>query len=631
MHSHPPVPYPAINRHGVIGDRRTAALVSADGTIDWFCLPDYDGNVIFGALLDAQKGGYWHLGPRVRTFGTQSYVEDTTSLVTTWELREGRLELTDVMPWPEDQRPAVREQQRAILRRLRCLKGRAAAQLSLRIACGFEPVEPTTITDHTVSLRTGRHEIELWASRPLHVRTVGVESAFELKEGEEVWCVLAVNHRGADWDEQKAAAVMAETDRYWKQWVDRVSYDGPRRRQLRRSAILIHQLGYAPTGAHVAAATTSLPERIGGSWNADYRLCWIRDTSLSLAILTMLGHTEGAEQYMEWLSRLHSSTDAPIQVVYGIHGETKLRQTERDDLEGYRGSRPVRFGNRAYHQNQHGSLGYLVDCVHVYLRGNGRWKPEYWELVPRVADYLVSQWKKRSNSIWELPAQQHYLSGLVMGWVGLDRAVKIAEILGETEHVERWRSVRDEVYTEVMERGWSERLGAFRQHLEGDNLDADALLIPLLGMLPVDHPRVQATVERIMERLSIGGFVYRFDPLRTPGTCEEGIPLGQYEGAFLPCTFWLATILARMGRREEAESILERAEKIAGPLGLFAEGVDPRSGDFLGNTPLLFSQIVYVRAIARSPASPIPHTIDRGPAHALPCQFSPGALPCAKG
>ncbi len=597
MYSHPPVPYAAINRHGVIGDRRTAALVAADGTIDWFALPDYDGNVIFGAILDTKKGGYWNLGPRLRILGTQSYVEDTTSLVTTWDLREGQLELTDVMPWPDNQRPDGHESHRAILRRLRCPKGRAAARLLLSVAHDFNPVEPTAITDHTASLRTGSHAIELWSSRPIRVRSGRVEGTFELKEGEEIWFALAVNHRAAEWDERKAAEALTDCERSWKRWVDKVSYEGPRRKQVRRSAILVHQLAYAPTGAHVAAVTTSLPERIGGDWNADYRLCWIRDTSLSLAVLSMLGHTEGAEQYMEWLSHLHSSTSAPFQVVYGIHGETELAQKNRNDLEGYRSSKPVRLGNRAYRQDQHGSLGFLIDCIHTYLSHNGRWKPEYWDLVRRVADYLALQWRHASNSIWELPEQKYYLSGMVMSWVGLDRALKIADRLGKTENTERWRRVRDDLFNEVMQRGWSESLGAFRQQVDGDNLDAAALLIPLLGMLPVDHPRVQATVERVMERLTINGFVYRFDPLATPGTCTEAIPLGQYEGAFFPCTFWLATILARMGRREEAETILDRAEKLAGPVGLFAEGVDARSGDFLGNTPLLFSQITYVRAI----------------------------------
>jgi GH15 family glucan-1,4-alpha-glucosidase len=595
VHSHPPVPYSAIRHHGVIGDRRTAALVAADGTIDWFSLPDYDGNVIFGSLLDAQKGGYWHLGPNIRRLGTQSYVEDTATLVTAWDLRDGRLELIDSMAWPGDKRPPGREKHRALLRRLRCVKGQVHARLLLSLACDFKHVEPTNLTENTVSLRTGSHEMELWASRAVRVDPSGIQADLELRQGDEFWCVLAFGHRAADWDQKKAT----EADHYWKQWTGRLSYRGPRQAMVRRSAILVHQLSYAPDGSHVAAVTTSLPERIGGDWNADYRLSWIRDTSLSLEVLTLLGDTEGPRRYMEWVAKIQSPVDPPLQVVYGIHGEKKLSQEERKDLEGYRGSKPVRLGNRAYQQDQHGSMGYLVNCMHIYLEHGGPWRPEFWELVRRIADYISKHYTDESNSLWELPAKQHYLSGKVLGWLALDRAIKIAEKLGKTEKSERWRSVRDELHAEVMERGWSDphHLGAFRQRYEGDNLDAAALLIPIVGFLPVDHPRVKSTVEKVVELLTIDGFVYRFDPLMTPKVQKQEIPLGQYEGAFLPCTFWLATVYAMMGRTKEAEEILDRAERIAGPVGLFAEGVDARSGDFLGNTPLLFSQIEYVRAV----------------------------------
>jgi GH15 family glucan-1,4-alpha-glucosidase len=227
-------------------------------------------------------------------------------------------------------------------------------------------------------------------------------------------------------------------------------------------------------------------------------------------------------------------------------------------------------------------------------------------MVERVADYLAGHWKDESNSIWELPTKQHYLSGKVLGWMGLDRALKIAAKLGKTEKTDHWRSVRDKIHTEVMERGWSDHHhhAAFKQRYESDNLDAAALSIPIVGFLPSDHPRVKSTVGRIEERLTINDFVYRFDPLMTPGIEKEQIPLGEFEGAFLPCTFWLATVYAQMGRRKEAESILDRAEKIAGPVGLFAEGVDARSGVFLGNHPLLFSQIEYVRAVRTIFGSP---------------------------
>jgi GH15 family glucan-1,4-alpha-glucosidase len=577
----------------------TASSATADGTIDWFSLPDYDGNVIFRALLDAREGGYWHLGPVTRYLGTQSYVEDTTSLVTTWDVHDGRLELTDGMAWPADKRPAGREKHRAVLRRLRCVKGQVPVRLLLSLACDFKHVEPTNLTDNSVSLRTGRHDIELWASRPVRIDPTGVRADLELWQGEEFWCVLAFGHRAAEWDPKKAALAMEEADRYWRQWTGRLTYKGPRHRMVRRSAILVHQLGYAPEGSHVAAVTTSLPERIGGDWNADYRLSWIRDTSLSLEVLTLLGDKEGARHYLEWVSKIQSPSDPPLQVVYGIHGEKKLSQEERKDLEGYRGSKPVRLGNRAFQQDQHGSMGYLVSCTHTYLEHGGDWRPEFWELVSRIADYISKHFEDESNSLWELPAEQHYLSGKVLGWLALDRALKIAEKLGKTEKVEGWRSAREKLHAEVMERGWSDHhhLGAFRQRYEGDNLDAAALLVPIVGFLPADHPRVKSTVEKVVELLTIDGFVYRFDPLMTPQIQEQKISLGQYEGAFLPCTFWLATVYAMMGRKEEAEEILDRAEKIAGPVGLFAEGVDARSGDFLGNTPLLFSQIEYVRAV----------------------------------
>lgn len=599
MHSHPPVPYAAIRHHGVIGDRRTAALVAADGTVDWLPVPDYDGDVIFGALLDAQKGGYWSLGPCLRNLGKQTYAEATTSVVTAWDLHEGRLELTDCMAWPANQRPANREKHHAIVRRLRCVKGQVSAHLLLSADDDFKPVEPTTISDNTVSLRTGRHDLELWASRPVHVRPSRIEAAIELKEGEEFWCVLAVGHRAAEWGAKKAAEGMHEADQYWKQWAGKLNYKGPRQAMVRRSALLVHQLGYAPDGSHVAAVTTSLPERIGGDWNADYRLSWVRDTSLSLEILSLLGATEEAQRYLEWVSKLLSPSDPPLQTVYGIHGETKLNQEERKNLEGYRGSKPVRLGNRAYRQDQHGSMGYLVDCIHTYLKCGGEWQPEFWELVRRIANYIADHTKDESNSIWELPDKQHYLSGKVLGWVALDRAIRIGERVGQRDNNERWQKVRDGLHAEVMGRGWSDHhhLAAFRQRYEGDNLDAAALLIPIVGFLPLDHPRVKSTVEKVVELLSMDGFVFRFDPLKTPGVQKQQIPMGQFEGAFLPCTFWLATVFARMGRKDEAESILRRAEAIAGPIGLFAEGVDARSADFLGNTPLLFSQVEYVRAV----------------------------------
>lgn len=591
----PPVTYPAIGEHGVIGDRRTAALVAADGTIDWLCLPDYDGDILFGALLDAEQGGFWRLGPAAPRQGRQTYREESATLVTTWTDSDSELELMDVMAWPTTERPSEREPQRVLLRQLRCTAGQAHCVLDIFPRHNFGEVQFTLASPHVISFRAGSHEAGLWVSHPVGGCASGGYAAFTLSAGEEIWAALVYSVQSGDWSVKRAAEALAETEPYWRQWHHKLSYTGPRRERVQRSAMLIHLMSYAPAGSLVAAPTTSLPERIGGDWCADYRFEWVRDASLSLAVLALLGNTEDPSRYMDWLTTLGSSTDEPLQVLYGIRGEMELPQSERKDLYGYRGSKPVRFRNHAYQQRQLDSLGYFNDCCYVYLEQGGVWKQEYWELVQRLADYTADSWRMPDHGLWELSGKYNYVSGKVMSWVALERAAKIAEKLGHTVGVGRWRMVMDEIHAEVMEQGWSERLGAFKQRYEGDNLDASVLLIPVMGFLPADHPRVLSTLERIAESLAIDLFVHRFDPLETPDLPR--IPLGEYEGAFWPCTFWMATACAMAGQTDKSEAILSRAEELAGPLGLIAEACDARTGAFLGNYPLLFSQIEYVRAV----------------------------------
>jgi GH15 family glucan-1,4-alpha-glucosidase len=397
------------------------------------------------------------------------------------------------------------------------------------------------------------------------------------------------------WTIRRCGDVLNETLTYWQGWVDHLTYTGPRSDWVRRAAVTVHLLGDAPAGSLVAAPTTSLPERIGGGWNADYRFTWVRDASLSVAALALLGDTETARRYIDWVCGLGSATEAPLQVVYRIDGGTDLSQTERRELHGFRGSQPVRVGNHAYLQHQLGSFGYFADCALIYLEQGGTWREEYWQMVCRAADYTAAVWHRPDNGIWELPSVQHYVSSKVMSWVTLERTVKIAERLGRPEKVAHWRAVMAEIHAEVMRRGWSEHLHAFRQRYGTDTLDASALLIPVMGFLPADHPRVAATVARIASCLTLNGYVYRFHPGETPGV--EHLPLGEFEGAFLPCTCWLATAYAKAGRLEAAEVVLARVEHLADELGLLAEGVDARSGTFLGNFPLLFSQIEYIRAV----------------------------------
>jgi len=589
------IPYMPIEKHGVIGDRRTAALVAADGTMDWLCLPDYDGTPVFGALLDARRGGFWRLGPAIPSQGQQRYLEDSVALVTHWHGVGGELELIDSMAWPREERAPADKDRRVIVRCLRCLRGQVRCGLELWPHDGFSHAAQAVPATGGLRLGVGNRDLGLWSSHPVAAEGEGAQAIFSLQGGEEVWAVLALGEAPVDWSLERARETLETTVAYWRNWLHNITYSGSRARRMRRSALTIHLLGYAPDGSLVAAPTTSLPERLGGDRNYDYRFSWIRDASLSLGGLSLLGDTETAGRYMEWLAGLGSSTDVPLQVAYHISGATKLAQHERKDLHGYRGSQPVQFGNRAAKQRQLGSLGYVADCAWLHLWEGGDWNDDYWRLVRRCADYISVHWREPDSGIWELPQHQHFVSSRVMCWVVLDRATKIAMRTGHESEAGSWRATMAAIRAEVMDRGWSEPMQAFRQRYGAQSLDAAALLIPVMDFLPAAHPRVQATVDRIVEALTIDGFVYRFVPGETP--VQGNLPLGEFEGAFWPCTFWLAETYARAGRPDDAEAILEKAEALAGELGIFAEEVDARTGTFLGNTPLLFSQVAYISAV----------------------------------
>lgn len=599
------ISYPPIEKHGLIGDRRTAALISADGTMDWLCLPAYDSPTIFGALLDSDQGGFFRLGPINPTIGRQDYQHKTAVLLTVWATDQWVLELTDAMAWPETDRPRSRCDQRHLIRRLRCIRGHAACRLDFEPRRDFFQKPTMTPAASGFTLRMEDLTLELWATCLLQTDDLGVHATVNLEEGQQLWTVLTLGKAEEPWSVSRLEHLLDNTVRYWRTWLDGLTYTGPRGDRVRRSALTIHLLSYAPTGSVVAAPTTSLPERLGGDRNYDYRYAWVRDASLSLAVLALLGDTRAAKDYMDWLVELHSSTDSPLQVVYGISGNTDLTERICHDLAGYQGSRPVRFGNHAFKQRQLDSLGYFVDCALIYLQQGGEWRDEYWKLTCRIADYTAKHWTLPDSGIWEMPAERHYVSSRVMSWAIFDRGITIAEQLGHRVNLDHWRTTMEAIHTQVMREGWSDRLGAFRQSYESDALDASALLIPVMGFLPADHPRVVSTVQRIEESLMVDGFVYRVheaEAVQSHGTLEAR------EGAFLPCTFWLATTYAMAGRPDQAETILNRAEACAGSLGLFAEEIDPRSGSFLGNSPLLFAHVEYIRAVMEvAKARPLDH------------------------
>jgi GH15 family glucan-1,4-alpha-glucosidase len=587
----PFVPYPPIERLGVIGDRRTAATVAADGTICWWCLPDYDSPPVFGALLDAVRGGYFRLGPAAAVFGAQKYVPDTAVLMTCWDGNNGVVELTDAMLWPENHRPPEAHDRRTIVRRLRAIRGNVRCLASLRARPDFAAPAPTAANGLARDPEVAA--LSVWSNRPSLAGSAALLDEFVLTAGDEVWVVLGPGEGTAAWTVDRARDALEATIAYWQRWSEHLKFHGDRVGRVKQAALLVHLLSYAPTGAPVAAPTASLPERVGGDRNFDYRFAWVRDASLSLSLLSELGFTGDDERYLDWLARLPAGEKMPLQTVYRVGGGTEAALEQRHDLNGYRQSRPVQFGNPAFHMPEIGSFGFLADCVWTYVERGGKWKDEYWRMMCRIADFVAGHWREADAGIWELEPRD-FVTSRVLSWTVLDRVIRIGERIGRDDvPAMAWRAEMDAIRAEVMARGWSDAMNSFRQHFDADTVDAALLLIPLLDFLPPDDPKVRGTVEQIEARLMINGFVCRFRDDAFPGQGTQ--PVGEEEGAFAMCTCWLAHYYAQLGRHDQADAILRRVES-TGPLGLLAEAIDGRTGAQLGNTPLLFSQVEYAKA-----------------------------------
>jgi GH15 family glucan-1,4-alpha-glucosidase len=563
MSSPPIVPYPAPERHGLIGNRRTAALVAADGTVDWLCIPDYDGTILFGALLDVHRGGYWRVGPRERISGSQRYDDDDLPILsTTWATPDYELTVTDALA-----------ADLILIRRVHCERG------SVDCTSTFAPRADFASADAL------RHRPQIWSSHPAIADGNG---SARLAAGTTLWLVLAAD----DARVTDAAAALRLLDGMREQWRRLSPPRAHQPRAVARSAMVLQLLQYEPSGAMVAAPTTSIPERIGGGWNVDYRLAWVRDTSLAMAALVRLGDTRPAVRFLEWLTTLSATRGRPLQTLYDVRGDKRPVRHQRFDVEGYRISRPVRTGNHAFRQRQFDIFGYLTDLVLMVLDHGGTCSPEVWTLITRTSDYVATHWRLADRGIWELAVNRHYTSSRVMCWVALDRAIAIAQRLGR-RCGEAWCRAAADIRAEVLGRGWNTQRRAFTQCIDGDALDASVLLIPLYGLLPASDERVRATVDRIAAELTIDGMVYRFDPRAS--RVRGASAMGEYEAAFVPCTLWLASVYRMLGRDCAASAITAAIDAVAGSTGLLAEGIDPRSGGFAGNFPLAFSHAERIR------------------------------------
>jgi GH15 family glucan-1,4-alpha-glucosidase len=579
-----------IEDYALIGDTQTAGLVGVNGSIDWMCLPRFDSGACFAALLGNESHGRWLLSPvgRVRRVRRQ-YRAGTLILETEFETAEGTARLIDFMP-PRDQAPDV-------VRIVEGVRGQVAMRMELVIRFDYGSVVPWVRRVNGVLAAIGGPDA-LYLHTPIETRGEGLTTVceFQLSQGQRVPFVLLWQpSRREPPAPVEAEQALAETEAWWQDWSNRCTYRGEWSEQVLRSLITLKALTYAPTGGIVAAATTSLPEWIGGVRNWDYRYCWLRDATFTLYALMAAGFRDEACAWRDWLLRAVAGDPAQMQTMYGPAGERRLTELELEWLPGYESSAPVRIGNAAVKQFQLDVYGEVMDTLHQARRIGIDADELAWAMQRHVLEFLETKWKEPDEGIWEVRGpRRHFTHSKVMAWVAMDRAVKDAESFAqmsptriEDTKLEKWKQLRDEIRHEVCQRGYDASRRTFTQYYGSKELDASLLMIPLVGFLSPEDERVRGTLEAIERELLRDGFVLRYETQR--GGKVDGLPAG--EGAFLPCTFWLADNYSLLGRHQEARQVFERLIGLTNDLGLLSEEYDPQEKRLLGNFPQAFSHV----------------------------------------
>jgi alpha,alpha-trehalase len=603
-----PSPFPPIAEYAFLSNCHTGALVAPDGAIDWLCVPRFDAPSVFGTLLDRQAGSFGFSPFGINVPVGRVYEPGTNTLLTTWHSQTGWVVVRDALTMgpthgedrvtPHTRPPADEDGEHLLVRTALCLEGEVEIELICEPSFdyGRTPGE-WTITDddrHVADVTAGDLTLRLCSDMALGVEGDWVRARHSIKQGEIIYCSLSwAEGLASPKDIDEANAHLASTSAFWRGWLGRARMPDHRwRESIQRSALAVKGLTYMPTGATVAALTTSLPETPGGERNWDYRFTWIRDSTFTLQALHFLNLDWEADEFMQFVADLETNDDGALQIMYGIDGRRDLTESTRDDLSGYAGAHPVRVGNGAFDQRQNDVFGAALDSIHLHTRRSQRLPRRLWPIVQSQAECATKVWRDPDQGIWEARgAPQHYVSSKLMCWVALDRASKLGEIAGDSDLATSWRATADEIRDEILSKGV--RDGVLRQHYDTDALDASTLLAALFGFLPGGAETLRKSVEAIADDLTEDGFVLRY---RTDET-DDG--LSGKEGSFLICSFWLVSALAIVGEHARARDLMDKLLRVASPLGLYAEEFETSSGRHLGNFPQAFSHLALIEAGAR--------------------------------
>ncbi|WP_242337388.1 MULTISPECIES: glycoside hydrolase family 15 protein [Anaeromyxobacter] len=573
-----------IEDYALVGDMQSAALVGRDGSVDWLCWPRFDSDACFAALLGGPDDGRWRIAPSLAPRRvTRRYHPGTLVLETDFEVDGGRVRLVDCMPPRADVPDLVRV--------VEGVEGRVAIDFELRLRMEYGARRPwLRRLDGGVEALAGPDAVLLRSPLACELEDACARRTFEVEAGQRVPFALTwfPSHRAPPRPIDPLVQ-LENTERFWAGWVARCTHEGPWRDEVIRSLVTLKALTYAPTGGLVAAATTSLPERLGGVRNWDYRYCWIRDATLALTALVDAGYREEAAAWRDWLLRAVAGDPEKLQIMYGLAGERRLDEREVPWLAGYEGSRPVRVGNAAHRQLQLDVYGEVMDSLFQAEEAGLSPRPEGWRMQRALLEALEGRWDEPDEGIWEVRAgRQMFTHSKVMAWVAFDRAIRAVRRFGLEAPVERWRALRKQIHEEVCRRGYDVERGAFVQRYGAKDLDASLLVIPVVGFLPPRDPRVLGTIDAIGRELVDDGLVRRYDTATTP----DGLPPG--EGIFLACSFWMVDALALAGRRDEAVRLFERVSSLANDVGLLSEQYDPGARRLVGNYPQAFSHMALV-------------------------------------